>query len=152
MLNINLNWGLSSAGEHMTEDHGVPGSTPGGPIFLSQQKIYKMKRHYEYEMRMNQSELKEANAYILSIIGLVLALFIPFSALIVSIFKNPQTSTLIVSLGIPLAALVLGILALVKSIKYQTRLAKISKILSVITIIVGLILVIFNVYIFINSI
>ena len=25
-------WDPSSAGEHMTEDHGVPGSTPGGPI------------------------------------------------------------------------------------------------------------------------
>ena len=33
-------WGPSSAGEHMTEDHGVPGSTPGGPIF---QKVYKNK-------------------------------------------------------------------------------------------------------------
>jgi hypothetical protein len=27
-----LYWDLSSAGEHMTEDHGVPGSTPGDPI------------------------------------------------------------------------------------------------------------------------
>jgi hypothetical protein len=27
-----LYWGLSSAGEHMTEDHGVRGSTPRGPI------------------------------------------------------------------------------------------------------------------------
>jgi hypothetical protein len=35
VLNINLNWGLSSAGEHMTEDHGVPGSTPGGPIYTA---------------------------------------------------------------------------------------------------------------------
>ncbi len=26
--------GPSSAGEHMTEDHGVPGSTPGDPILV----------------------------------------------------------------------------------------------------------------------
>ncbi len=31
--------GLSSAGEHMTEDHGVLGSTPRGPIYFK--KFYK---------------------------------------------------------------------------------------------------------------
>jgi hypothetical protein len=42
--NINLNWDLSSAGEHMTEDHGVPGSTPGGPIFPCIKRFIKQKK------------------------------------------------------------------------------------------------------------
>lgn len=29
-----LQWECSSAGEHMTEDHGVPGSNPGTPIWV----------------------------------------------------------------------------------------------------------------------
>ena len=52
MVEIPLNlWGPSSAGEHMfvivlglkqceTEDHGVPGSTPGGPIYSVNTTIY----------------------------------------------------------------------------------------------------------------
>ncbi len=103
-------------------------------------------------MKVIQSDLRSVNAYILSILGLVFALFIPFSALIVSIFKNPQVSTIMLSLGIPVVALVLGILGLMKSLKQKTKMAKISKILSLIAIIVSVILIAFNLYIFINSI
>lgn len=33
-------WDLSSAGEHMTEDHGVRGSTPRGPILNRKVKTF----------------------------------------------------------------------------------------------------------------
>ncbi len=42
LLFYNSAWDLSSAGEHYAEDVGVPGSTPGGPIYILE-NIYKTK-------------------------------------------------------------------------------------------------------------
>ncbi len=103
-------------------------------------------------MKGVQSDLRGANAYILSILSLVFALFIPFSALILRIFQNTQTAAIILSAGLPLLAVILGTLGVLKSLKIQTRIGKISKILSIIAITIGIILIVFNVYIFINSI
>ena len=57
-------WGSSSAGEHMTEDHGVRGSTPRCPIL---QKVYK-KRFSKYSMTE-----KKGVGYILGILSIVFA-------------------------------------------------------------------------------
>lgn len=103
-------------------------------------------------MKGVQTDLRSANAYILSILGLVFALFIPFSALILRIFQNTQNAAIILSTSLPLLAIILGVIGLLKSLKIQKKIAKISKILSILSILIGIILVIFNLYIFINSI
>lgn len=94
---IKIYWELSSAGEHMTEDHGVRGPTPRVPIFLKiKLKIYKqhlsiwiMPRKKEVEKSKAKDKNPEAlgiAGFTLGIISLVLLLFSPalgiFSAIV----------------------------------------------------------------------
>ena len=46
-INFQTDHNPSSAGEHMTEDHGVPGSTPGGPIFKIRNKDSKLEKIFD---------------------------------------------------------------------------------------------------------
>ena len=73
----------------MTEDHGVPGSTPGIPMFKTPcgfeyplfvffQKVYKIN-----SIRLIMTE--KGVAYILGIVSLVLAFFQPLPAVIIAI-------------------------------------------------------------------
>jgi hypothetical protein len=99
---------------------------------------------------MIQQDLRGVNGYVLGLVGLVLALFIPFTVFILTIF-NSVAATLFLEIFIPLLALVLGILGFVKSSKQATSFTKTGKILSIAAIIIGAALVIFNLYIFIKS-
>jgi len=101
---------------------------------------------------MIQQDLRSVNSYVLGIAGLILALFVPFSALILKIFKsNPLAGPLFLGIFIPLVALILGILGLIKSLKNTNSFSKIAKILNILAIIASIILIAFNVYIFIKS-
>lgn len=97
-----------------------------------------------------QHDLKEVNAYILGIVGLVLALFIPFGFIVLRVFQ-PLVAALLLTLFIPLIALIVGITGFVKSLRKKTLISKVAKILNTITIIISFILVAFSVYIFIKA-
>lgn len=99
---------------------------------------------------MIRQDLRSFQGYVLGIVGLVLALFIPFAAVILRIFK-PLVAALLLGVFVPFAALVLGIIGFVKSSKQSTPLARVGKILSILAIITGFILVVFNLYIFIKG-
>jgi len=99
---------------------------------------------------MIQQDSKIAHAYALGIASLVLALFIPFTFLIGIIFKQ-SLGAYILSAGIPLIAIVVGVFGFIKSRKHSNPLTKSAKILSITSIIIGIILVAFNLYIFIKS-
>jgi uncharacterized membrane protein HdeD (DUF308 family) len=101
-------------------------------------------------MKMMQSDLRGVNVYILGLISLVLALFIPFSVLVLRLF-NPLIAAMILSIGIPLIAMIIGVFGLIKSLKQQSQISKVGKILSIISIVIGIALVAFNLYIFIKS-
>lgn len=100
---------------------------------------------------MIQQDLRGVNAYILGIVGLVIALFIPFAYIILRLFQ-PLVAALLLGIIIPLIALVLGIMALIKSSKQSTgSLRKSTKIISIITTIISVILIAFSSYAFIKS-
>ncbi len=102
-------------------------------------------------MKVKNYDSKEADAYILGTVSLILALFIPFSALLLKIFeKNSEISSIIISAGIPFLAMILGIFGLVKSLKYEGKRAKKAKIFSVLSILIGFFLFAINLYIFIK--
>jgi hypothetical protein len=58
---------------------------------------------------------------------------------------------MVLSVGIPTLAVIIGALGLMKSLKQQTQISKVGKILSITSIVIGIILVAFNLYIFIKS-
>jgi hypothetical protein len=99
---------------------------------------------------MIQQDLRSVNGYVLGLVGLVLALFIPFTVFILAIF-NSITATLFLEIFLPLAALILGIIGLIKTSKQTTSFTKAGKILSISAIIIGAALVVFNVFVFIKS-
>ena len=102
-------------------------------------------------MKVKNCDSKEADAYILGTISLILALFIPFSALLLKIFENnSKISSIIISAGIPFLAVILGIFGLIKSLKCDGKRAKKAKILSILSILIGFFLVAINLYTFIK--
>jgi hypothetical protein len=97
---------------------------------------------------MIQQDLRNIQSYILGVVGLAIALFIPFAFLILKIFKaNPLSGALFLGIFMPLIALILGIMGLVKSSKQFTKSAKI---LNIFTIIISILLILFVLYIFIK--
>lgn len=98
---------------------------------------------------MIQQDSRSVNAYVLSVVGLVLALFIPFAYIILRLFQ-PLVAALLLGVIIPLIALVFGIIGLVKY-KQSGSFKKSTKVLSIITTIISVILIIFSVYAFIKS-
>ena len=98
-----------------------------------------------------QQDSKNMNGYLLGIVSLIIVLFIPFSILILKMFKNPMVAAFILGVGIPFIAIIVGAVGLAKSLRHSTPLAKTSKILNIISIIVGIILVIFNASVIIKS-
>jgi hypothetical protein len=103
----------------------------------------------EKKRKMIQQDSRSVHAYVLSIVGLVLALFIPFAYVILRVFQ-PLIAALLLGVIIPLIALILGIMALVKS-KHAGLFTKSTKVLSIITIIISIILIAFSMYAFIKS-
>jgi uncharacterized membrane protein HdeD (DUF308 family) len=99
---------------------------------------------------MMQQDFRSINAYILGIVSLVLALFIPIAILILRVFK-PMVAAFVLGVGIPLIAIIVGVLGFVKALKHQTPIARTAKILSAVSILIGIVLVVFNLYIFIKS-
>ena len=99
---------------------------------------------------MIQQDLRGIKGYILGIVALVLALFIPFSYLILRLFR-PLVAALLLGIIIPLVSLILGIIGLVKSSKHPITLAKTSTLLNILAIIISVILIILSLYIFIKS-
>lgn len=98
---------------------------------------------------MIQQDLKVVRSYILGVISLVLALFIPFALLMIVTFK--ASGLLILAFILPLAALIIGIIAFVKSLKQPTSSLKPARILSAIAIILSFICLAFLLYIFIKG-
>jgi lysylphosphatidylglycerol synthetase-like protein (DUF2156 family) len=103
----------------------------------------------EKKRKMIQQDSRSVHAYILSIVGLVLSLFIPFAYIVLRLFQ-PLVAALLLGVIIPLIALILGIMGLVKS-KQSGSFKKSTKVLSIITIIISIILIAFSVYAFIKS-
>lgn len=99
---------------------------------------------------MAQQDLRSFQSYMLGVLGLVVALFIPFSALVLKIFQ-PLVAAVFLGIFIPFVALLLGIVGLIKSSKQSLSVARTAKILNIVTIIVSVILIAFNVYVFIKS-
>ena len=99
--------------------------------------------------KMIQQDSRSVNAYVLSIVGLVLALFIPFAYIILRLFQ-PLVAALLLGIIIPLLALIFAIIGLVKNSK-QSSFFRSTKVLSIITIIISIILIAFSVYAFIKS-
>jgi hypothetical protein len=97
-------------------------------------------------------DLRKINAYVLSVVSLVIALFIPFSFFVLRIFKlNALFATLIVlGIGVPLIALIVGVLGFIK-ISKSNPLVKYTKILSIISVIISIIVIIFDLYIFVKA-
>ena len=98
---------------------------------------------------MIQQDSRSVHAYILSVVGLVLSLFIPFAYIILRLFQ-PLVAALLLGVIIPLIALVFGIMGLVKN-KQAGSFKKSTKVLSIITISISIILIAFSVYAFIKS-
>jgi len=86
----------------------------------------------------------------LGVVGLVLALFIPFAVLVLRIFE-PLVAAVLLGILVPLIGLVIGIIGFVKSTKQETSLAKIAKILSLIAMIIAFAWLVFMMYIFIKG-
>jgi uncharacterized membrane protein YqaE (UPF0057 family) len=86
----------------------------------------------------------------LGIIGLVVALFIPFIVVVLGIFET-NVAAILIGVFIPFVALSLGIIGILKSSRQSTSFTKSAKILNIITIIIGALLIIFNLYVFIKS-
>jgi hypothetical protein len=102
-------------------------------------------------MKEEKSNSREVNTYVLSVASLTLALFIPFSALVLKIFQNNTfMASIIISIGIPLIAFILGIFVLTRSLKSNTKIIKKAKLVSILTIVIGFLLVALNLYIFIK--
>ena len=99
---------------------------------------------------MVQQDLQRVHGYVLGLIGLIIALFIPFAYLILRLFQ-PLVAAFLLGVIIPLIALILGIMGLVKNSKQSLSVVKITKLLSVVTIIISILLIIFSVYAFIKS-
>ena len=97
-----------------------------------------------------QQDLKGVSGYILGILSLVIAFFIPVSYIILRLFK-PLVAVLLLGTIIPLIALILGIIGFIKSRKHSAPLSKTSKVLNILSIIISVILIILSVYIFIKS-
>ncbi|MEK6833352.1 MAG: hypothetical protein AABY32_04855 [Nanoarchaeota archaeon] len=101
---------------------------------------------------MIQQDLRSVNGYVLGIAGLIIALFIPFAALILKIFKsNAVMGAFFLGVFVPFIAIVLGSIGLIKSSKQSTSLTKMAKILNILAIIISILLIAFNLYIFIKS-
>lgn len=99
--------------------------------------------------KMIQQDSRSVNAYVLSVVGLVLALFIPFAYIILRLFQ-PLVAALLLGVIIPLLALIFGVMGLVKSKKLGSF-KKSTKVLSIVTTIISIILIAFSVYAFIKS-
>jgi hypothetical protein len=99
---------------------------------------------------MIQQDLRSVHGYVLGLASLILALFIPFIVLLFKIFDT-IAATIILGMFFPVLAVVLGVIGLIKSLKQSTAFTKKSKILNMIAIIVGVILIAFDLYIFIKS-
>lgn len=97
-----------------------------------------------------QQDSKIVNAYVLGVVSLVLALFVPFGVLVLRVFQ-PLVAALILGAGIPLIAIIVGGFGFVKSFKHSSKMAKAAKILSLTAVIMGVILFVLNLYIFIKS-
>ncbi len=115
-------------------------------------KLNKSGARKNFAEGLKNAELKEINSYIFSTMGIVFALFIPVSTLILSLTRGGWLSSLLLSISLPLTALVLGILGIIKGRKYKTRIARVSRVLSIVAILVSSLLIGLNMYIFINSI
>jgi hypothetical protein len=96
-----------------------------------------------------QQDLKGVKNYILGMISLILALFIPFVLIVMLIFKT--IGLIVIIFFMPIAALVVGSIAFVKSLKQTTNFSRWAKILSAIAIVVTIICIAFLLYIFINA-
>lgn len=99
--------------------------------------------------KMIQQDLRSAHAYILSVISLVLALFVPLALVIIVIFK--ASGLVVITFFMPVLTLILGIVGLVKSLKQSASFGRTAKILSIVTIIINIILIAFLLYVFIKS-
>jgi succinate dehydrogenase hydrophobic anchor subunit len=99
---------------------------------------------------MVQQDLRNFQGYMLGVLGLVMALFIPFAYIILRLFQ-PLVAALLLGVVIPLIALILAIIGLSKSSKQSLSTAKTAKILNIITIIISVILILFSAYAFIKS-
>ena len=97
-----------------------------------------------------QQDSKITNAYVLGVVSLVIALFVPFGVLVLQAFQ-PLFAAFILGAGIPLIAIVVGAFGFVKSFRHSGKMAKVAKILSLTAIIIGLIIFVLNLYIFIKS-
>lgn len=102
---------------------------------------------------MIQQDLKSAHAYTLGVVSLVLALFIPISFLALTLFKSNSLFSILIILGvgIPLIGIITGVFGFIKSKDIKNNLAKSAKILSIASVIIGVILVAFNLYTFIKT-
>ena len=102
---------------------------------------------------MIQQEVKIAHAYALGVVSLVIALFIPISFIVLTVFNSASLFPILIVLGvgIPLIAIITGVLGFIKSKKHNNNLAKSARILSITSIIIGVILVVFDLYTFIKT-
>lgn len=103
--------------------------------------------------KMMQQDLRSVNAYALGVVSLAVALFIPVGFLALRIFRTQALfATLIVlGVGVPLVAIILGVLGFVKGLGQSNNLTKSTKIVSIISIIISIAVIAFDLYIFIKS-
>ncbi len=103
---------------------------------------------------MIQQDLKSVHAYTLGVVSLIIALFIPISFVVLTLFKTNSLFSILIILGvgIPLIAIITGIFGLIKSRKQSNNLAKSAKILSIASIVIGAVLIAFDLYTFIKTI
>ncbi len=103
------------------------------------------------KVNIMQQDSKITNAYVLGVVSLVIALFVPFGVLVLRIFQ-PLVAAFILGAGIPLVAIIVGAFGFIKSFRHSGKIAKAAKILSLTAMIMSLILFVLNLYIFIKSI